>query len=260
METNPQTIRRPEEDGAYLLFMLALSLISLGTLALTTVARLDEPTMSLLVKADTLVCLFFFVDFLRSFYKAENRLTYFVTWGWLDLISSIPMVDALRAGRLARVLRILRVFRGLRATKIISTFILERRTRGAVLAATLIAGLLVFVSSIAILQVETLPESNIKTPEDALWWSFVTITTVGYGDKFPSSTEGRLIASGLMLAGVGLFGALSGFIAAWFLRPEQQHQESEIEELIVEIRALRTEVAALREGSPSREAERPGAG
>ena len=55
--------------------------------------------------------------------------------------------------------------------------------------------LLVIFSSIAILNVETAPESNIKTAEDAIWWAFVTITTVGYGDKFPVTTEGRIIAA-----------------------------------------------------------------
>ena len=60
-------------------------------------------------------------------------------------------------------------------------------------------------SSIAILQVETDPNSNIKTAEDAIWWSYVTITTVGYGDKYPVTTEGRIIAVILMTVGVGLF-------------------------------------------------------
>jgi voltage-gated potassium channel len=70
----------------------------------------------------------------------------------------------------------------------------------------------------------------------------VTITTVGYGDPYPISPEGRLIASFLMIAGVGLFGTLSGFIAAWFLRPEQEAQESEIQTLLSELRSLRAVV------------------
>lgn len=61
---------------------------------------------------------------------------------------------------------------------------------------------------------ETAPESNIKTAEDAIWWAFVTITTVGYGDRFPVTTEGRIIAALLMTAGVGLFGTFTGFIAS----------------------------------------------
>lgn len=71
--------------------------------------------------------------------------------------------------------------------------------------------------SISILQFETAPESNIKTAEDAIWWAFVTITTVGYGDRYPVTTEGRIIAAFLMITGVALFGTFTGFIAAWFM-------------------------------------------
>ena len=76
---------------------------------------------------------------------------------------------------------------------------------------------MVIFSSIAILQVETDPNSNIKTAEDAIWWAYVTITTVGYGDKFPVTTEGRIIAAVLMTVGVGLFGTFTAFLASWFV-------------------------------------------
>ena len=69
--------------------------------------------------------------------------------------------------------------------------------------------------------------SNIKTAEDAIWWAWVTITTVGYGDKYPVTTEGRIIASFLMTAGVGLFGTFTGFIASWFLEKKSDIQNSD---------------------------------
>jgi voltage-gated potassium channel len=81
----------------------------------------------------------------------------------------------------------------------------------------MLALLLIIFSSVSILQFEDAPTSNIKTAEDAIWWSYVTITTVGYGDKFPVTTEGRIIGVILMTAGVGLFGTLTGFISSWFL-------------------------------------------
>ncbi len=150
------------------------------------------------------------------------RLRYLVRWGWLDLLSSIPAVDVLRWGRAARILRIVRVIRGVKATKLLSEFVLARRAQSAFLAASLIAILLVVFSSAAILQFETSAEANIRTPEDAIWWAVVTITTVGYGDRYPVSPEGRIIAALLMTAGVGLFGTFSGFIAAWFLGGSRQ--------------------------------------
>jgi hypothetical protein len=82
---------------------------------------------------------------------------------------------------------------------------------------------------------ESSPEANIQTAEDALWWAFVTITTVGYGDKFPVSTEGRLLAIVLMTCGVGLFGTFMAFVASWFLAPGTQEHEHELAALRAEL-------------------------
>jgi voltage-gated potassium channel len=65
--------------------------------------------------------------------------------------------------------------------------------------------------------VEKDPNSNIRSAEDAIWWSYVTMTTVGYGDKFPVITEGRIIAAVLMTAGVGLFGTFTANVSSWFV-------------------------------------------
>ena len=240
---------KQEQAGPYAVFMLVLSLFALGLLAYHTIVEVEPETRAILGYADHLICILFFLDFLLSLARAPKKGSYFVRWGWLDLASSIPMVDALRWGRAARVVRILRVLRGIRSMKILAGFVLKRRAEGTFLAAGLVAIILLTFASIAILQVETAPEANIKTPEDAFWWSFVTITTVGYGDKFPLSTEGRVIAVFLMLAGVGLFGTLSGFVAAWFIEPEQNEQESEIHALADEVRRLREALEA--RGVPS---------
>ena len=81
---------------------------------------------------------------------------------------------------------------------------------------------MVIFSSIAILQVEDTTNSNIKTAEDAIWWAYVTVTTVGYGDKFPVTTEGRIIAAALMTVGVGLFGTFTGFLASYFVSDQNK--------------------------------------
>jgi voltage-gated potassium channel len=198
--------------------------------------------------ADHAVCVLFFVDFLYSLIRAPNRWRYLATWGWLDLLSSIPMVSAARWGRAARIVRIVRIFRGLRATRILAGAILRKRAESAFLAAALVALLLIVFCSIAILNFETAPESNIKTAEDAIWWAFATVTTVGYGDRFPVTSEGRFIATILMCSGVGLFGTFSGFLAAWFIGPSES-LESKISD---ELRGLREEIAKLQEAVAAR--------
>lgn len=100
------------------------------------------------------------------------------------------------------------------------------------------------MASISILQVETAPESNIRTADDALWWALSTITTVGYGDRYPVTSEGRVVAAFLMCAGVGLFGMFSGFLASWFISPQASNDAGEVEALRKEIRSLRECVEA----------------
>ena len=97
------------------------------------------------------------------------------------------------------------------------SFIFQNRAKSALASAILITLLLVFISAIVILNVETEPTSNIKNSEDALWWSISTVTTVGYGDRYPVTLEGRIVASILMITGIGMVGTISGFVASWFI-------------------------------------------
>ena len=218
-------------NAPYLLFVLVLSVFALLILAASVVLPLSAETRQLLDYADDALCAAFFVDFLVTLRKAENRWRYFLRWGWLDLLSCIPSVDYLRAGRMARVFRVLRVLRAIRSARVIGTYVLERRANSAVLAAVLMGVLLIVLASIGILQFEDVPEANIRTAEDALWWTMATITTVGYGDRYPVTTEGRILAAGLMVAGVGLAAIYTGFIAAWFLRPADANDETRDERI-----------------------------
>jgi voltage-gated potassium channel len=227
-------------SGAYQLFMLALCPFALTALAIDTLQPLAPSTRAVLRYADFAVCVLFFIDFVLQLVRAPSRWQYLLRWGWVDLLSSIPMVDALRIGRAARVMRILRVFRGVRSTKLLAEFLIGRRAQSAFLAATLVSLLLVVFGSIAILQFEQVPGANITTAQDAVWWATVTLTTVGYGDRYPITGEGRIVAGLLMIAGVGLFGTFSGYVASWFLAPGDKREQIEME-------SLRSELASLRE-------------
>ncbi|WP_432034824.1 ion channel [Streptomyces cucumeris] len=111
--------------------------------------------------------------------------------------------------------------------------------------------LLLFLSSLAILDVERRHSgATITDFGDALWWSITTVTTVGYGDLYPTTTEGRLIAVGLMIGGVALAGLVTASLASWFterfseLRDNEAHTTSEIATLAAEVRQLREELRA----------------
>jgi voltage-gated potassium channel len=224
---------------SYEIFMLVLCVYTLVILAVEVVVPLRQNTRAVLDYSDRVVCALFLSDFVLSLVRASNRWQYLVSWGWLDLLSSIPTLEIARWGRIGRVLRILRVLRGLRATRLLANMVLRRRADNVGLAAVLIVLLLVVFCSVAVLHVESSPDSNIKTAEDAIWWSLATITTVGYGDRYPVTSEGRLIGAILMCTGVGLFGTMSGLLAAWFLAPQESSRELNLQTLQNEIVALR---------------------
>jgi voltage-gated potassium channel len=240
-EQQPNSDTLHHELRPYQLFMFGLGVYVLLSLAAQTFLGLDKSTDAILDQIDQLICIVFFVDFWVNLYAAENKLAY-LKWGWIDLLSSLPMIDMARAGRLARMIRVLRAFRGVRSARFLANYLLHRRADGAFFAVALLSVLLVLFSSIAILQFETGARSNIRTPEDALWWAFATITTVGYGDKYPVTSEGRMIAAVLMTAGVGMFGSFTGLIASWILSPSQKDRQQDHD-----LAMLRQQVAGIQQ-------------
>jgi voltage-gated potassium channel len=232
----------------YQFFMLVLCVWSLAILGAESFFHLDAATTRILDHADNFVCVLFFADFVYSFTTAPRKARYMATWGWIDLLSSIPMIDAFRLGRFARVMRILRVLRGVKSARAIAQFAVAKREESALLAAVLLCLLLIVCGSIAILQFEVPAGGNITSAEDAMWWAITTMTTVGYGDRFPISTEGRLVAVCLMAAGVGIFGTLSGLVAAWFLSPSAREADSDLAEIKRSLAELRAQIAAGRAG------------
>jgi voltage-gated potassium channel len=203
---------------------IILSIYVLSIFIIETIFTLPSEIVKVLDFIDNIICVFFLFDFFIRFYKAENKLQ-FMKWGWIDLISSIPSFEALRFGRLLRLIRLIRVLRAFRSTKNIVNHIYKKKSDGAFTTVAIIAILTLIFSSISILQFEDAPDSNIKTAEDALWWACSTISTVGYGDKFPVTTEGRIIGVVLMIVGGGLFGTMTGFFASWFVEDHKKKND-----------------------------------
>jgi len=106
-------------------------------------------------------------------------------------------------------------------------------------------------SSVGILVCEQQnPRANIKTAEDAVWWSVSTITTVGYGDVYPTTTEGRCLAMLLMVCGVGMFGLLSGVVASSLIG-EKKKETDEKKEMIEWFKKLDEKIDALKQDKNS---------
>ena len=234
----------------YEVFMLILCCVFLAMLALEYLAPLSEEDREILLKADIIICLFFFTDFLISFWQAPNKLRYMVTWGWLDLLSSIPVAAATRWSRLARVARILRLLRGVRSLREIVRFLGgARRAESTVFAALLLGAVLLVFFTIAIIHLEGPTNGGFEHAADAIWWTLVTATSVGYGDLVPQTNWGRLVGAGVALVGVGLFGVFTAFLATWLLAPGEDEQEREMEAIRHQLVELRTLILAQHEES-----------
>lgn len=217
---------KPIDDGLSLINLLVfvLSFYVLGILIVDALIDLPPEVHKLIVYTDYIACSVFFLDFLIRFFRAESKLAY-MKWGWIDLLASIPANGVFRLGRIARVVQIIRVIKAYRSISHIVENIFKNHMKGTFTFAVIVAFMLILFSSVLILEVETAPNSNIKTAEDALWWAYVTITTVGYGDLYPVTTEGRIVALVLMTAGVGLFGVFTGYLASWFVEPDKEKED-----------------------------------
>jgi voltage-gated potassium channel len=228
--------------GMFQIALLVYTILLLFALVVDTLLVLPKPVSNLIHMIDTLGCVVFFGDFCFRLYRAESKLA-FMKWGWIDLIASVPNLEILRWGRLVRVLRVIRLLRGVRSVQIVLAAVF-RETRGGVGSVLFGAILLVAFSSVSVLICERQPDANIKTAEDALWWSVTTLSTVGYGDKYPTTTEGRVVGIILMVAGVSMFGCLSGLAASFFLG-EQEKSQPEMKEVLARLDEIRAKLDAL---------------
>jgi voltage-gated potassium channel len=223
--------------------VLLLSIYVISALLIELTLPLPETARQLMSGLDLVVCAVFFADFSIRFHRAESKLR-FMRWGWLDLISCIP-VGFFALGRAVRIVQIIRILRAFRSTRMVVAYLQQHRTSSLFWTAALMALMILLFGMIAILLLETGPDSTIKTPFDALWWSVTTMTTVGYGDCYPVTTEGRIIGMLLMVIGVGFFGVLTGLFARFFVEPDFRREDSELRELINEVRQLRERLESI---------------
>lgn len=223
----------------YHLFMLALSVYAVGVPVAIWSLHLTEQQHRVFDQMDYVLCAVFLGDFLLTLSRAEDRWHYLRTWGWADLLSSIPFWHWLRWGRLARVLFIVRLVSELRGRRLRGDLATHRRSHSSFLAAGLVSVVVITIGAVLVLHFESGVNPNLIRAEDALWWAIVTITTVGYGDVSPITDGGRIVASVMMCCGVGLFGTFTAFVAAWFLQPTEEEQDHELGRMRRELRDVR---------------------
>lgn len=217
--------------NAYNLFIIMLTILSLAIMVLL-VMPLSEATIHLLEVYDNLICVVFLIDFFNNLRRAPTKRQYFINdRGWLDLLGSVPTFGVLRFTVLLRLARISRLARLTKLTRNknkheLVADVLRNRGQYAVFITLISALVVMVVCSTLVLQVESRDsEANIITGGDALWWSVVTITTVGYGDYYPVTGIGRMIGVVVMLAGVGIIAALASILTSVIIPPPRSAPE-----------------------------------
>lgn len=155
----------------------------------------------------------FLAEFSTRFAASTDRRGY-LGGHWVDLLALVPAVRGVRVLRLLRLLRLVRAFAG--AYRGLQHFERMARHRGLAWLFVTWAGVMV-ICSLALYAAENGINKAVNSPLDALWWGIVTLTTVGYGDVYPVTAEGRIAASVLMILGIGLFSAITATITSFML-------------------------------------------
>lgn len=175
----------------------------------------------------------FVVDFVVRLSLAEERLRYLARHWYDVLVIALPLLRPLRLLRLIPLLAVLN-----RRAK--------TRLRGRV--AIYVAGgssVLAFCAALAVLDAErSSPNANITDFGDAIWWAVTTMTTVGYGDRYPVTGVGRLAAFGLMVCGIALLGTVTATLASWLVEAVAAEKE-QAEDLQLRVRRLEAKVDQL---------------
>jgi voltage-gated potassium channel len=200
----------------YELFVLLVSLLSIVN-TLIVILPFSGPIQQVALLVDLIIAPVFLVDFLYRLRTARSRRDYMARqFGWADMLSVIPALGFLRVFRVVRVFRLLRR----RGPQQMALDVDRGRVQATFLLTLFMVLIVVEFAGMAIFLVEsTAPDGNIKDASDAIWWGFVTVTTVGYGDRYPVTDVGRVIGTLLLFAGIALFSVLTGFIANAFLAP-----------------------------------------
>jgi voltage-gated potassium channel len=254
-----ETASTRQHSNSYNIFMLVLTVLSLGIMIVLLLPLSDE-TIALLQVYDNLVCIIFLIDFFMNLSASRPKSEYFIKErGWLDLLGSIPSFGILRFSallrlfRISRLARIARLMRGKNKEALIKD-VIENRGQYTLFITTLLTILVLTVASVLVLQFESQsPDANIHTGGDALWYALVTITTVGYGDRYPVTLPGRVTAMFIMFMGVGIIGALASILSS-ILVGSPPAPEVEAASMVAtappieqELATIKEELAALRQ-------------
>lgn len=182
-----------------------LSILYLIIYATQVVFSDNNELVEILTISSNFILFLFVIDLMLRFLSAMSFKDFFRS-SWLEIIAvTVPFL------RMFRMLRVLVAVRGL-------SFVLSSRAHLAGLYIAILVPTTWFMGAISVLDAEaTQPNATITTLGIALWWSLTTIATVGYGEVYPTTFEGKVVAGILMTTGIALFSTGAGIFASWVM-------------------------------------------
>jgi voltage-gated potassium channel len=203
-------------EVAWELAMAALAIVYVALGFIVDDATAARPEIE---AAELVLTGIFAAEFISRILASRSR-TGYLRGHWIDVVALAPPIRGARVLRLLRLLRLVRAFAGIYRAGLH----LQALARHRGFAWLLLAWLGVMAVCSAWLYVaEHGANKAIEQPFDAFWWGVVTLTTVGYGDVTPITTEGKIAAMVLMLLGIGLFGAITATITSYLMSRDSHH-------------------------------------
>ncbi len=196
------------------IIMVSLAIVSIVLLIYDVVSHQTSQEKVFFRNLDIAIGCIFLCEFTIHFIRAKEK-HHFFSKRWWELLAAVPIIAPLRLANVVRILPVMQSFRFIR---------FAYRTRMLFEAShwyskhTYLIYIVTIVISIMLLGAfgfytfEYGHNPNVHTFFDSIWWAIVTMTTIGYGDIYPMTTGGRVVAILLIFSGIGAFGALIGFI------------------------------------------------
>lgn len=202
---------------AYDIFMSFLAILVLAILIHEFTSKPDEQDLKAFAIIDDIILIIFAIDYFTRLFLAKDKLKFFKS-NIIELIAIIPFNAIFQAIRITRLIRLLRILKVLR---LVSFLVILYKRVGIFLKTNNFHYVLWITVSTVILGAVGIYFAENMSFDNALWWAFVTTTTVGYGDISPATPEGRVIAVILMIIGIGFLGMLTGTISTFFIRKKE---------------------------------------
>ncbi len=230
MTTDARTSKQETQEKTIIddVIMVFLSLVSVFLLFFEVLSDHSPQQLRALDTADIVIASIFFGEFWIRFLKSGDKKLFFRKHWW-ELLASIPVASSttqalrgLNLLRLVRVIRLLRLLRLLVRLKVVLAASSRFAEQTHLIYISVVGGFVLMSAALGFHYMEAGANPNVHSLWDSFWWTIVTITTVGYGDIYPVTTGGRIIAIFLMLGGIATFSAITATISAYIINKQKQ--------------------------------------